>query len=76
MTGTIGGARLLNMSAPGIRFFQRQKGRYFPTPEARNIFEQINSVYEKMDDLTEIIGRSGVATTRNCASVRCPAPPR
>ena len=46
VTGTIGGAaRLLNVSAPGIsrlvkytekslgvRFFQRQNGRYFPTP--------------------------------------------
>ena len=54
VTGTIGGAaRLLNVSAPGIsrlvkytekslgiRFFQRQNGRYFPTPEARSIFEQ------------------------------------
>ena len=48
VTGTIGGAaRLLNVSAPGIsrlvkytekslgiRFFQRQNGRYFPTAEA------------------------------------------
>ena len=73
VTGTIGGAaRLLNVSAPGIsrlvkytekslgvRFFQRQNGRYFPTPEARNIFEQINGVYEKMDDLTEIISKIG-----------------
>ena len=73
VTGTIGGAaRLLNVSAPGIsrlvkytekslgiRFFQRQNGRYFPTPEARNIFEQINGVYEKVDDLTEIISKIG-----------------
>src|SRR2546429_24201 len=73
VTGTIGGAaRLPNVSAPGIsrlvkysekslgvRFFQRQNGRYFPTPEARNIFEQINGVYEKMDDLTEIISKIG-----------------
>ena len=73
VTGTIGGAaRLLNVSAPGIsrlvkytekslgvRFFQRQNGRYFPTAEARNIFEQINGVYEKMDDLTEIISKIG-----------------
>src|SRR5438128_11860447 len=43
----------------GVRFFQRQNGRYFPTPEARNIFEQINGVYEKMDDLTEIISKIG-----------------
>jgi hypothetical protein len=73
VTGTIGGAaRLLNVSAPGISrlvkyaekslgvcFFQRQNGRYFPTPEARNIFEQINGVCEKMDDLTEIISKIG-----------------
>src|SRR6476620_1011927 len=43
----------------GIRFFQRQGGRYFPTPEARNIFEQINGVYKKVDDLTEIISKIG-----------------
>ena len=73
VTGTIGGAaKLLNVSAPGIsrlvkytekslgiRFFQRQSGRYFPTPEAQNIFEQINGVYKKVDDLTEIISKIG-----------------
>src|SRR6267142_7240890 len=72
VTGTIGGAaKLLNVSAPGIsrlvkytekslgiRFFQRQNGRYFPTPEAHSIFEQINGVYKKVDDLTEIISKS------------------
>src|ERR1700746_3201160 len=71
--GTTGGAaKLLNGSAPGIsrlvkyterslgiRFFHRQNGRYFPTPEARNIFEQINGVYKKVDDLTEIISKIG-----------------
>jgi DNA-binding transcriptional LysR family regulator len=73
VTGTIGGAaKLSNVSAPGIsrlvkytekslgiRFFQRQNGRYFPTPEAQNIFEQINGVYKKVDDLTEIISKIG-----------------
>ena len=73
VTGTIGGAaRLLNVSAPGIsrlvkytekslgiRFFQRQSGRYFPTPEAQSIFEQVNGVYKKVDDLTEIIAKIG-----------------
>jgi DNA-binding transcriptional LysR family regulator len=73
VTGTIGGAaKLLNVSAPGIsrlvkytekslgiRFFQRQNGRYFPTPEAHSIFEQINGVYKKVDDLTEIISKIG-----------------
>ena len=73
VTGTIGGAaRLLNVSAPGIsrlvkyterslgiKLFQRQSGRYFPTPEAHSIFEQINGVYKKVDDLTEIISKIG-----------------
>src|SRR5207247_6322076 len=73
VTGTIVvAARLLILSAPGIsrlvkytekslgiRFFQRQNGRYFPTPEAQNIFEQINGVYKKVDDLTEIISKIG-----------------
>src|SRR5260370_25874435 len=73
VTGKIGGAaKLLDVSAAGmsrmvkctekslgIRFFQRQNGRYFPTPEANNIFEQINGVYKKVDDLTEIISKIG-----------------
>src|SRR3954451_6301878 len=73
VTGTIGGAaKLLNVSAPGIsrlvkytekslgvRFFKRQNGRYFPTTEAQNIFEQINGVYKKVDDLTETISKIG-----------------
>jgi len=33
--------------------------RHFPTPEARSIFEQINGVYKKVDDLTEIISKIG-----------------
>src|SRR5262245_37162436 len=65
VTGTIAGAaRLLNVSAPGIsrlvkytenslriRLFQRQNGRFVPTSEAKDIFEQINGVYKKVDDL-------------------------
>ena len=87
VTGTIGGAaKLLNVSAPGIsrlvkyterslgiRFFQRQNGRYFPTPEAENIFEQINGVYKKVDDLSEIIskiGRGGLSEQIGRASCR------
>ncbi|WP_315836250.1 LysR family transcriptional regulator [Bradyrhizobium prioriisuperbiae] len=81
VTGTIGGAaKLLNVSAPGIsrlvkytekslgiRFFQRQNGRYFPTPEAQSIFEQINGVYKKVDDLSGMIsamGRGGLSELR------------
>src|SRR5260370_16666067 len=73
VTGHIGGAaKLLNVSAPGIsrlvkytekslgiRFINRQNGRYFQAPEAQNIFEQINGVYKKVDDLTEIISKIG-----------------
>ena len=73
ITGTIGGAaKLLNVSAPGIsrlvkyaerslgiRFFQRRNGRYFPTPEAERIFEQIDGVYNKVDDLSATISRIG-----------------
>jgi DNA-binding transcriptional LysR family regulator len=81
VTGTIeGAAKLLNVSAPGIsrlvkytekslgvRFFQRQNGRYSPTSEAQSIFEQINGVYKKVDDLTAIIskiGRGGLSELR------------
>jgi DNA-binding transcriptional LysR family regulator len=73
ISGTItGAAKLLNVSAPGIsrlikyterslgvRFFMRQNGRYFPTQDAQLIFEQINTIYKKVDDLTEVIGKIG-----------------
>jgi DNA-binding transcriptional LysR family regulator len=78
VTGTIkGAAKLLGVSAPGvsrlvkhtegllrIRFFNRQNGRYFPTPEARTVFEQIDSVYQKVDDLGFVLstlGRGGLS---------------
>ena len=71
VTGTVGGAsRLLNVSSPGIsrvmkhaesllklKLFARRNGRYFPTPEARDIFSQINGVYEKVEDLQYVIER-------------------
>ena len=73
VTGTISGAAsLLNVSAPGVsrlvkhaekslgvRFFQRKNGRFFPTVEAESIFEQINGVYKKVDDLNFILSRIG-----------------
>src|SRR3984957_20063797 len=73
ISGTItGAAKLLNVSAPGIsrlvkyterslgvRFFQRQNGRYVPTRDAEMIFEQINPIYGKVDDLAEVIGKIG-----------------
>ena len=71
VTGTIGGAaRLLNVSSPGIsrvmkhaesaiglRLFIRRQGRYIPTPEAKDIFSQINAVYDKVEDLHFVIRR-------------------
>lgn len=71
ITGTIAGAaKLLNVSAPGIsrlmkhtertlrlKLFERKHGRYVPTPEAKDIFEQINGVYRKVDDLHYTLAR-------------------
>ncbi|MCZ7658983.1 MAG: LysR family transcriptional regulator [Xanthobacteraceae bacterium] len=71
VTGTIGGAaRLLNVSSPGIsrvmkhaegalalKLFSRRNGRYVPTPEAKDIFSQINGVYDKVEDLQYVIAR-------------------
>lgn len=71
VTGTVGGAaRLLNVSSPGIsrvmkhtesilgiRLFSRRHGRYTPTHEAKDIFNQINGVYDKVEDLQYVIKR-------------------
>jgi DNA-binding transcriptional LysR family regulator len=71
VTGTVGGAaRLLNVSSPGIsrvmkhaeasvgvKLFSRKGGRYSPTREASAIFNQINGVYDKVEDLQFVISR-------------------
>lgn len=71
VTGTIAGAaKLLNVSAPGIsrlmkytedslgfRLFIRRHGRYDPTPEARDVFDLIDTVYRKVGDLQVTIDR-------------------
>jgi len=71
VTGTVGGAaRLLNVSSPGIsrvmkhaemslgvKLFSRKGGRYNPTREANAIFNQINGVYDKVEDLQFVISR-------------------
>lgn len=71
VTGTVGGAaRLLNVSSPGIsrvmkhaetsigvKLFNRKGGRYSPTHEANAIFNQINGVYDKVEDLQFVISR-------------------
>jgi DNA-binding transcriptional LysR family regulator len=71
VTGSVdGAARLLNVSSPGIsrvmkhaeasvgvKLFSRRGGRYTPTPQANAIFNQINSVYGKVEDLQFVISR-------------------
>jgi DNA-binding transcriptional LysR family regulator len=85
VTGTIGGAaRMLNVSSPGIsrvmkhtesslglRLFIRRQGRYIPTPEAKDIFSQINAVYDKVEDLQFVIRRleSGAISELKIGSV-------
>lgn len=70
MAGTVkGAAELLNVSAPGIskvmkyteselgvRLFSRIHGRYAPTEEARDIFEQITAVFHSVENLHYAIG--------------------
>jgi DNA-binding transcriptional LysR family regulator len=69
IAGTLAGAaRLLGVSAPGVsrlmkyteqtlkvKLFERIQNRYFPTREAEDIFEQINGVYKKVDDLQYVL---------------------
>ena len=71
IAGTIAGAaKILGVSAPGIsrlikytersiklKLFERNKNRYFPTHAAEDIFEQINAVYARVDDLQYVIGQ-------------------
>ena len=94
ITGTIAGAaKLLNVSAPGISrlmkytedmlgvpLFNRKHGRYVPTPEARNIFDLIDNIHRKVDDLQTAIDRLGsgaghelsVASVPSIANVMVP----
>jgi DNA-binding transcriptional LysR family regulator len=41
----------------GMKLFQRRNGRYMPTQEARAIFNQVNGVYDKVEDLQYVIQR-------------------
>lgn len=65
ITGSIAGAaRLLNVAQPGvsrtmkhlqstlgINLFKRHGGRYVPAPEARDIFNQLQEVHKKLENL-------------------------
>ena len=69
VTGSLArAARLLNVSAPGIsrlmkyteqslgvRLFDRSGGRLVPSERGRDIFDQINVVFSKIEDLRYII---------------------
>lgn len=78
LSGSISGAaRLLFVSQPavsrllayteqrlGLRLFERIKGRLHPTPEARRLFDEVQTVYEgvqRVNDLADNLaqGRSG-----------------
>lgn len=85
VTGTVAGAaRLLNVSSPGIsrvmkhaeavvgvKLFNRKGGRYTPTREADALFNQINDVYDKVEDLQFVISRvkRGASTELKVGSV-------
>ncbi|BCH26537.1 LysR family transcriptional regulator [Mesorhizobium sp. L-8-10] len=94
VTGSIAGAaRLLNVAAPGIsrlmkysedslgvRLFDRRAGRYVPTPQARNIFDLLDTVHRKIDDLQSAVADLGrgksqelcVASVPSIANVMVP----
>jgi DNA-binding transcriptional LysR family regulator len=71
VTGTIAGAaRLLNVAQPGvsramkhlesslgIKLFTRKGGRYVPSPEARDVFGQLQEVHTKLENLQFSIGQ-------------------
>lgn len=95
VTGTVGdAARMLNVSSPGVsramkhaemsvgvKLFCRKGGRYSPTAEANAIFNQINGVYEKVEDLQDVILRMKrganaalkIASVPSIATVMVPA---
>ncbi len=87
ITGTISGAaKLLVVSAPGIsrlmkhtektlrlKLFERRHGRYVPTPEANDIFEQINGSTRRSTTSTTRWRGSSAAAGSNCGSARCRA---
>ena len=73
LTGSItGAARLLNVSPPGVsrmirhlegatgvRFFLRRAGSFVPTPEARGIFESLESIHHRLQDINRRLSLAG-----------------
>lgn len=68
LSGSISGAsKLLFVSQPavsrlisyteqrlGLMLFQRIKGRLYPTPEARRLFEEVNTLYQNVQRVNEV----------------------
>lgn len=87
VTGTIAGAaKLLNVSAPGlsrlmkyseqslgIRLFDRRGGRYVPTPQARNIFDLLDSVHRKIADLESAVADLGTGRDQELCIASVPS---
>lgn len=87
VTGSIAGAaRLLNVSAPGIsrlmkysedslgiRLFDRRAGRYVPTSQARNIFDLLDTVHRKIDDLQAAVADLGRGNSQELCIASVPS---
>lgn len=78
VSGTLAGAaKVLNVAAPGLsrlvkyteqslgfQLFERQQGRLVPTAMSKAIFEQINAVFDKVEDLRYVIQKLDAGTTQ------------
>lgn len=87
VTGTIAGAaKLLNVSAPGIsrlmkysedslgvRLFDRRAGRYVPTSQARNIFDLLDTVHRKIEDLQSAVSDLSKGTAQELCIASVPS---
>lgn len=87
VTGSIAGAaRLLNVAAPGIsrlmkysedslgvRLFDRRAGRYVPTPQARNIFDLLDTVHRKIEDLQSAVADLGRGNSQELCIASVPS---
>lgn len=71
VAGSIAGAaKLLGVSAPGlsrlmkyterslgVRLFDRRQGRFVPSEEAKDIFEQVNTIFQQVGGLASMLDR-------------------
>lgn len=87
VAGTVkGAADLLNVSAPGVsrvmkhtesqlglRLFSRIHGRYAPTEEARDIFEQVTAVFRSVENLQYSIEQLKTGASRSVGFAAVPS---